>query len=237
MVFEQIEKLKREYTDKYVLVDPSRPELRRFAHMTGQVKTVNMSGRALVEFDGDNNIGWYDIDLAFLTETDAPSEEAAAPAKPAKAVKPAPATKPAPAAKSTKPAAAGGGGGGMSVADIMAAARTGSAPTAASQATAPAKSAPAKSAPAKPAPAKPAPAKPAAMSVDDILAAARGDAAPAPAAEPTESPAAPEQAAVSEPPAPAASSSIPETPPADPPAGELPTETDAIVDWCRERDG
>ena len=54
MVFEQIEKLKRDYTDKFVEVDASRPELARFKNITGQVKTVNMSGRALVEFDA-----WY----------------------------------------------------------------------------------------------------------------------------------------------------------------------------------
>ena len=52
MVFEHIEKLKREYTDKYVVVDLSRPELRRFEGQTGVIKTVNMNGNALVEFDG-----------------------------------------------------------------------------------------------------------------------------------------------------------------------------------------
>jgi len=63
MVFEQIEKLKRDYTDKYVAVDASRPELKRFAGNVGVVRTVNMSGRALVEFPGyHKNIGWYDID-------------------------------------------------------------------------------------------------------------------------------------------------------------------------------
>ena len=67
MVFDQIEQLKREYTDKYVVVDDSRPELARFRGVTGVVKTVNMSGRALVEFDNYlANIGWYDIELDFL---------------------------------------------------------------------------------------------------------------------------------------------------------------------------
>ncbi|MBM4094835.1 MAG: hypothetical protein FJ276_36310, partial [Planctomycetes bacterium] len=73
MVFRAIEKLQREYTDKYVVVDDQRPELRRFSGMTGIVKTVNMSGRALVQFDGNNNIGWYDIDLDFLKVVDAPA--------------------------------------------------------------------------------------------------------------------------------------------------------------------
>ena len=72
MVFEKIEALKKQWTDKYVVVDASRPELRRFDGQTGKVKTVNMSGRALVEFDAYANIGWYDIDLSFLKQVDAP---------------------------------------------------------------------------------------------------------------------------------------------------------------------
>src|SRR5215475_9515810 len=72
MIFDHIEKLKQQYTDKYVVVDESRPELQRFRGLTGAVKTVNMSGRALVEFDGYNNIGWYDIDPLFLKVVDAP---------------------------------------------------------------------------------------------------------------------------------------------------------------------
>ena len=47
MVFDQIERLKHEYTDKFVVVDERRPELRRFRGLTGTVRTVNMSGRAL----------------------------------------------------------------------------------------------------------------------------------------------------------------------------------------------
>src|ERR1043165_1884991 len=66
MVFDHIENLKREFTDKYVVVDGSRPELARFRNAVGLIKTVNMSGRALVEFDQFDNIGWYDIELDFL---------------------------------------------------------------------------------------------------------------------------------------------------------------------------
>src|SRR6478736_8584050 len=66
MAFEHIEKLKREFTDKYVVVDAARPELTRFKNATGMIKTVNMNGRALVEFDQYDNIGWYDIELDFL---------------------------------------------------------------------------------------------------------------------------------------------------------------------------
>ncbi|MHB8972937.1 MAG: hypothetical protein ACYC3X_08480 [Pirellulaceae bacterium] len=77
MVFEHIEKLQAEYIDKYVVVDDQRPELRRFIGLTGMVKTVNMSGRALVQFDGYKNVGWYDIDIDYLkiVEPPLPTEE------------------------------------------------------------------------------------------------------------------------------------------------------------------
>ena len=95
MVFEHIEQLKRDWTDKYVLVDGALPELRRFVGMTGTVKTVNYSGRALVQFDAYNNTGWFDIDTRFLKIVDAPlpkpvkEEKAEKKAAPAKAEKPA----------------------------------------------------------------------------------------------------------------------------------------------------
>ena len=66
MSFEEIEELRREFTDKYVEADINRPELERFSGRVGRVVTVNMNGRALVEFDGSNDIGWYDIGLDFL---------------------------------------------------------------------------------------------------------------------------------------------------------------------------
>lgn len=66
MSFEEIEELRREYTDKYVEADSGRPELQRFSGRVGRVVTVNMNGRALVEFAGSNDIGWYDIALDFL---------------------------------------------------------------------------------------------------------------------------------------------------------------------------
>src|SRR5438132_1963363 len=98
MVFEQIESLKREYTDKYVVVDESRPELARFRGQVGLVKTINMNGRALVEFqDYIANIGWFDIELDFLTVV--PKPEAAVVAKETK-----PAVKKAPAAEKAAPA-------------------------------------------------------------------------------------------------------------------------------------
>ena len=157
VVFEHVENLKREFTDKFVIVDAEQPELRRFEGMTGVVRTVNMSGRALVEFDAFNNIGWYDIAVDFLKVIDEPlvkEEEAAAPAKEKK-----PAAKPA----KEKTPAAPASDGAMSVDDVLAAARGGGGATAA----------PAESAPeTTPEPA--ASADPTSMSVDDILAAARG---------------------------------------------------------------
>ena len=119
-MFEHIEKLQREYTDKYVVVDTARPELRRFKGLTGTIKTINMNGRALVEFDGNNNIGWYDIELPFLKVIDAPL-----PKPDAKAKKPE--AKPAAEKPAAKPAAAAApaASGKPSVADILAAARSG----------------------------------------------------------------------------------------------------------------
>ena len=179
MVFEKIEQLKTQFTDKYVVVDEGRPELRRFGGMTGMVKTVNMSGRALVQFDADNNIGWYDIDLGYLKVVDAPppkveakeakkaAPKAEGPATPAAHEKPV-GEKPAAAkAAAAKPAA-----GGKSVADILAAAR-GAKPAGTTEAS---------KAEAKPAPASGDKPK---QSTAEILAAARSK-APAPAAAKTE---------------------------------------------------
>ncbi|MCA9231878.1 MAG: hypothetical protein KDA57_14610 [Planctomycetales bacterium] len=176
----QIEKIKQEYTDKYVVVDGERPELARFSQMVGRVKTVNMSGRALVEFDDyHKNIGWYDIDLDYLKVVDkpAPIEKAEKAAR-------------QPAAKPVAKKASGGAEKKLSplemarmqdagskpkakpsTADILAAAR-GKAPAAKSE---PKAAAPAKAAPS----AKVDRSK---MSVADMLAAARGQTT-APAAE------------------------------------------------------
>src|SRR5437867_3273309 len=99
--FEQAEILKKQYTDKFVVVRSGVPELRRFQGLTGTVKTVNMSCRALVQFDGPADIGWYDIDPSFLTVVDAPAPKKIE-GHGEKAAKEAPAAKAAPAA--AKPA-------------------------------------------------------------------------------------------------------------------------------------
>jgi len=109
-MFDVIERLKTEWTDKYVVVDSAAPELARFARSTGQVKTVNMNGRCLVEFDQYNNVGWYDIDPACLKVVPKPAPKPVeTKEKSAKAEKPAkPAAKPAaaPAAAAKKPSTA-----------------------------------------------------------------------------------------------------------------------------------
>jgi hypothetical protein len=178
-MFDVIERLKSEWTDKYVVINSPAPELARFAKTTGQVKTVNMNGRCLVEFDQFNNIGWYDIDPTALKVVPKPlpkppeekPAKAAAPAKPA-AAKPA-AAKPASGKPSTADilAAARGKAGGaaaavkpstggkMSTADILAAAR-GKQSAATPATTAPAAEEAAEAAPAPPPPEpKAAPAK------------------------------------------------------------------------------
>jgi hypothetical protein len=237
MVFDNILQLQRQWTDKYVVVDDARPELKRFSGMTGVVKTVNFSGRALVQFDANNNIGWFDIDPRFLKIVDAPlpkpaakeakTEKKAAPVKQdkpadAKPIGEKPAPKPGGSVADILAAARAGKGGAaetkpaaaakpeakkMSVADIMAAAR-GAKP--ATPAEAAAVAAPVTSTPA-PAPveAPDAPAKidPKKLSVADMLAMARGQ-KPAGAPAATTGPAVP--AAVTAVPAPPA---VPETPP------------------------
>lgn len=97
------EKLKREWTDKYVVVQEGIPELRRFVGLTGQVRTVNMNGRALVQFDHPVDISWYDIDPSFLKIVPAPEPKKAAEVTAAKpAAAPAPKSAAAPAADGTK---------------------------------------------------------------------------------------------------------------------------------------
>lgn len=53
-----IDEIRREWTDRHVVVDAGRPELKRFEGMVGRIVTVNYSGKAIVDFcDG----AWYDI--------------------------------------------------------------------------------------------------------------------------------------------------------------------------------
>jgi len=134
-MFDVIERLKAEWTEKYVVIDSPAPELSRFAKTTGTVRAVNMNGRCLVEFDQFNNIAWYDIDpshLKVVTEP-LPKPEKQATAKAAPAAKTSSSKASSPQKKSTADilAAARGSGskpaakpaGKLSTADILAKAR------------------------------------------------------------------------------------------------------------------
>ena len=275
MVFEHIEKLKQQFTDKYVVVDEAYPELCRFRGMTGMIKTVNMNGCALVEFDADNNIGWYDIEIDYLKLVDKPvvkQEEKSAPAADKKAAQKPTAKKPAAKVPSDlEKARASDGkttGSEMSVNDVLASARGGKAEAsssssdsaktsaaaadpksmsvadvlAAARSNQPASTVTADSAgdeaqddvaaimeaARKPKAGTPSPdagtvaAKdPQNMSVDDVLAAARGQVAPT------------DEASAAEPPVEEAESATR----AEAPAGDLPSDTAGIIAWCKERDG
>ncbi|MCH8839974.1 MAG: hypothetical protein IH831_04725 [Planctomycetes bacterium] len=211
MVSEQIEKIKQEYTDKYVVADANRPELARFRDHVGQVKTVNMSGRALVEFiDYHQNIGWFDIDLDYLKVVDKPAPKEKAPA----------ATKPAPAAKKQAPVTGEKKLSPLEMARMQDAAGKGGA-----AAPAPAK----KQAAAADEPAKADRSK---MSVAEMLAAARaeksGDAPPA---------SAPAEEAPSAEPEPAAAEPVAESSTGD--SAKVDRSSMSIADmiaYCREKD-
>ena len=205
-MFDVIERLKSEWTDKYVVIDSVAPELARFARSTGQVKTVNMNGRCLVEFDQYNNTAWYVVDPSCLKVVPKPLPRRVEPTE--KAAKPA-APKPAakPAKEAAKPAAAGGKK--PSTADILAAARGkagGTTPAETSTSAAGGK-----------------------LSTAEILArarAAKASAAP-PAAEEPAAPAEPE---------PEAAPVAPKAAAPKPAAGGLPKATADIIAWCRDHD-
>jgi pyruvate/2-oxoglutarate dehydrogenase complex dihydrolipoamide acyltransferase (E2) component len=224
MVFPNIEKIKQDYTDKYVMVDPQRPELARFADVVGQVKTVNMSGRALVEFlDYHLNTGWYDIELEFLKVVDKPLP------KPKEEKKPAPKAeaKPAAAKETSAPAAAKPQAAGKpSTADILAKLKGG-----AGAAPAAAPAAKKEAAPKAEAPAAGKAADRGKMSVAEMIAAAKGGAAPAAKAEPA-------------PPKEEASAPVPSAAAAPAPKSEggvvkidrSGMSVDQMVAYCREKD-
>ena len=76
------ERLKAHWTGRTVAVrDPAGP-LARFAGRVGTVRTVNMNGRALVQFAGDDET-WYDLDPRVLEEAEAPAEAVPPPVRPA----------------------------------------------------------------------------------------------------------------------------------------------------------
>jgi hypothetical protein len=64
-----IERLKKQYAGKRVTVAVERPELTRFAGLTGHVATINANGRALVELEG-LGASRYDIAPEYLNVVD-----------------------------------------------------------------------------------------------------------------------------------------------------------------------
>jgi hypothetical protein len=251
MFSDRIEQLKRDYTDKYVKVDASRPELARFRDVVGQVKTVNMSGRALVEFlDYHLNIGWYDVDLSCVEIVDKPppksekKHEAKPAAKPAAKAAPAGAKKLSPLEMARAQGAAGASktpakpaGGKPSTADILAAARGGKAASPAQATSASAERAPAEKPAAEAPAATPGKVDKSKMSVADMLAMARGGKAPA-ASNPT--PAAARPAAPSKP-KPEATQELAEEAPAKPAPGIVKVDRNSMsvdekVAYCRKVD-
>ncbi|NOZ40576.1 MAG: hypothetical protein GXP24_10160 [Planctomycetes bacterium] len=247
MVIEQIEKVKQQYTDKYVQVDGNRAELARFKDLVGQVKTVNMSGRALVEFmDYHLNIGWFDIDLDYLKVVDKPAP------KPKEAKKPA-AKKSVPKKAAAKPQAASGekklsplemarqgdSGGAKkkpaakkSTADVLAALRGGGKPAAKPAAAKVEKPAAAKPAAAKEGPTKVDRSK---MSVAEMIAAARGGAKPA-KSEPEAEPEAKVETTPTSEPETASPTAEAASPSVAGPVDKSGMSVEEMVAYCREKD-
>ncbi len=77
MDFETTAKLRQEWTGKAVVLSASTARLARFVGRTGHVKTINQNGMALVQFEGSEDIGWYDISPELLRIVDQPASESA----------------------------------------------------------------------------------------------------------------------------------------------------------------
>lgn len=99
MLPERVEKLRLEYSDQYVVAEGDLPQLAQLKGKVGRVWTINVNGRALVEFESDR--GRYDLELDYLKVVDKPKPKA----PPAKAAKEKPATaKPEPSKETEKKA-------------------------------------------------------------------------------------------------------------------------------------
>jgi len=263
-MFERIEKLKQTYTDKYVVVDASRPELARFDGRTGLVKTVNMSGRALVQFDPEVDIGWFDIDVDFLKvvpkpEPKAPEakkkggEKKASAAKAASGAKPSAGKKPAATAGEKKLSPLelarmqGAAKGGTAAPAKAAESPEDSGKSSTADILAAARRPKGTTTPRSEAPSEKKAAAPASgakpkldrskMSVADMLAAARAGGTSSAVTPPVEEKIEVEDEPAAEAPA---AEEVPAEPAgaqkAAPPAGELPTDTDGKIAMCRQLD-
>ena len=85
--FEAVERLKAEWTGRVVRVREGLPHLKRFAGRDGLVKTVNMTGRLLVQFGDGKGVdsAWYDLEIEEVEPIgdeppDAPTASSADPA-------------------------------------------------------------------------------------------------------------------------------------------------------------
>lgn len=58
---QQRDELKARWVDREVRVDAESISLRRFAGRTGIVREVNWNGHCLVDWQGVQDDGWYDI--------------------------------------------------------------------------------------------------------------------------------------------------------------------------------
>ena len=72
------EELKRRWTGRAVRVRDAAGPLARFAGRVGRVRTVNMNGRALVQFEGPDET-WFDLDPRALIEVEPPAPAAVPP--------------------------------------------------------------------------------------------------------------------------------------------------------------
>jgi len=83
MLPERIEQLRQEYTDQYVTVEGGPPEMGQLEGRVGQVRTINMNGRAMVQFEGADN-SWHDLELDYVKVVDKPEPKPEKVKKPAK---------------------------------------------------------------------------------------------------------------------------------------------------------
>ena len=108
------EALKAFWTGRTVAVREPTGVRARFAGRVGRVRTVNMNGRCLVQFAGDDET-WYDLDPRDLAETAEVPEQTPPPVKPAVGEEP----KGVPESKRpAKPQAAKDGGKKLSVLEL-----------------------------------------------------------------------------------------------------------------------
>ncbi len=75
----QIQKLRQDYSNRYVVLESDRPESRRFQGRIGLVKTITMNCQALVEWVDSADRAWYAFDLDDLRLVDRPVRPTSSP--------------------------------------------------------------------------------------------------------------------------------------------------------------